>query len=333
MNRMLTIGERLKQKRSDMGLTVAQVSDSIKIRRKYIEALESGDFDMFSSPIYARGFLKNYAEFLGIDTDKALALYRREREERLVAGLDDAKDPFEEPKFVLTPGAIISGLVITVLISLFGYLYYQYQQFAAPPFLEILSPQDGYETTEDVITIEGSTEAGSQLTINDQEVKTDDVGKFKVTVSLRSGSNQIKVASENGIGKKSEEFVNIFMQTDAVVADNTANGESETTVPETVETGVYDGVEMEITIGPNSAWLLVETDGEVAFTGVLVADTVKTFKGASKVYIKTGNAGSTQIKINGEIQDPLGEEGDVESREFTNTAAVEEEITETDPQE
>lgn len=330
---MLTIGERLKQKRSDMGLTVAQVSDSIKIRRKYIEALESGDFDMFSSPIYARGFLKNYAEFLGIDTDKALALYRREREERLVAGLDDAKDPFEEPKFVLTPGAIISGLVITVLISLFGYLYYQYQQFAAPPFLEILSPQDGYETTEDVITIEGSTEAGSQLTINDQEVKTDDVGKFKVTVSLRSGSNQIKVASENGIGKKSEEFVNIFMQTDAVVADNTANGESETTVPETVETGVYDGVEMEITIGPNSAWLLVETDGEVAFTGVLVADTVKTFKGASKVYIKTGNAGSTQIKINGEIQDPLGEEGDVESREFTNTAAVEEEITETDPQE
>jgi len=317
-NKMLTIGERLKQRRIDRGLTIEQVSDVIKIRKKYIEAIENSDYDVFASIVYIKGFLKNYAIFLGFDPNSAVALYRRECEEKKEKGLESAQKPINEPKFVLTPGKIIFAVFFIAIFGLFGYFYNQYQKFAAPPFLDIQSPRNGLETEQDSITIEGSTEIGSLVTINDQTISTDDLGNFKVTVSLRNGTNIIKVASENGIGKKSEEYVEVFLNTPTVAAASTdITDESGGELPIDNNNLTYDGIELEISIGPNSSWILIETDGEVVFSGVLVADSLKTFKANEKIYIKTGNAGSTDVKINGVKQDKLGGEGVVESREYT----------------
>lgn len=315
---MITIGVRLQQKREESGLTIEQVSDEVKIRPRYLEALEQGNYDVFPSSVYIKGFLRNYAKFLNIDSDKAVALYRREFEGRKEDGLAQANGPIKEPKFIISPTHVVAGVFGIMLVILFGYLYRQYQQFAAPPFLEIISPRDGFETKEDIVTIEGLTESGSAVKINDQGIQTDALGNFKVTVSLREGSNQIKIASENGIGKKSENYLNVFLKPDLVAASNeTVNEESSGAVAGEDEEIVYNGLELEIKIGPNSAWLLVETDDEVGFTGVLVPDTIKTFKGNEKIYLKTGNAGSTTVKLNGIQQESLGAEGDVESREYT----------------
>lgn len=321
---MITIGTRLKRKRLEMGLSIDEISDSVKIRSHYLTALEEGDYKVFSSAVYAKGFLKNYASFLGIDPDKAIALYRRESEVKREAGLDEAHMPINEPHFVITPGKVILTAFILMILGLFGYFYYQYQQFAAPPFLDVISPKDATETTEEVTTIEGSTEAGSIVTINDQAIKTDDLGNFKVTVSLKSGSNQIKIASENGIGKKSEKYINVFLNTEDTIASTEPSDTtpSDADTPENNEPKVYDALEMEISINPNSAWLLVETDGETAFTGVLVPDTVMVFKASEKIYIKTGNAGSTNVTINGQVQEGLGEEGEVESREYNKSMVL-----------
>ena len=322
---MITIGTRLKRKRLERGLSIEQVSDQVKIRIKYLSALEEGRYNRFASAVYAKGFLRNYASFLGIDPDKALALYRRECEVKKEAGLDDAHAPINEPRFVVTPGKIIIAAFVVMLMVLFGYFYYQYQQFAAPPFLDITSPRDGSDTIEETTTIEGVTEAGSIVTINDQAIKTDDLGNFKVTVSLKSGSNQIKIASENGIGKKSEKYVNVFLQTDDTIASADSDSGDDTVVADDTtdtEEYVYDGIEMEVKITSNSSWILIETDGEVAFTGVLVPDTVKIFKAAEKIYIKTGNAGSTNVTINGQLQESLGDEGEVESREYNKNVVL-----------
>ncbi len=314
---MLTIGDRLKQMRLEKGLTLEQVSDVIKIRKRYLQAIETSDYDVFASTVYTKGFLKNYAVFLGIDADRAVALYRRECEEKQEKGLDAAQKPINEPKFVLTPGKIIFVVFIVTILGLFGYFYNQYQKFAAPPFLNIQSPKNGMETSLDSVTIEGSTEIGSIVTINDQAISMDDLGNFRVTVSLREGTNRIKVGSENGIGKKSEEFLDVFLTTTTVAAADSEEPVEGEVPPSEEDVTIYDGLEMEVSIGPNSAWLLIETDDEIAFSGVLVADSVKTFKANEKVYIKTGNAGSTGVKINGVQQEKLGDEGVVESREYT----------------
>lgn len=324
---MITIGTRLQKRRKELSLTLEQVSDVIKIRPKYLKALEEGDYDIFSSTVYAKGFLKIYSEFLDIDPGKAIAIYRRERSERKQSILAEAQRPIKEPRFVITPVKAIGAFVFILLLGLFGYIYYQYQQFAAPPFLNVVSPKDGDEVVQDNITVEGSTESGSLVTINDQEIKTDDIGNFKVTVSLRPGSNQVKVASENGIGKRSEQIINIFSNVPGLVISERPEEESseEASKEEEVkeeESKVYNDLELEITIGPNSAWILVETDGETAFAGVLVSDSIKTFTAKEKIYIKTGNAGSTRLKLNGDIQEGLGEEGEVESREYNKNIVL-----------
>jgi cytoskeletal protein RodZ len=70
---MSTVAEQLRAAREAKNLTVEQVADLTKIRTDHIRALEEGDFDVFSAPIYIRGSVKNYASALKLDTAALLA--------------------------------------------------------------------------------------------------------------------------------------------------------------------------------------------------------------------------------------------------------------------
>jgi transcriptional regulator with XRE-family HTH domain len=60
----------LKEAREARGLTLEMVEAETKIRKKYISAMEQGEFQTLPGPIYARAFLKNYAKYLNIDTEE-----------------------------------------------------------------------------------------------------------------------------------------------------------------------------------------------------------------------------------------------------------------------
>jgi cytoskeletal protein RodZ len=70
---MTTIGETLKQSRLDRNLTIKSASEATAIRARYLEALESDDFDSLPSPVQAKGFLRIYADYLGLDSKALLA--------------------------------------------------------------------------------------------------------------------------------------------------------------------------------------------------------------------------------------------------------------------
>lgn len=72
---MEAIGKTLKEKRIEKGLTIEDVSDSIKIRRKYLEAIESGNYSEIPDKVYTKSFLKIYAEYLGLDQVYVLKRY------------------------------------------------------------------------------------------------------------------------------------------------------------------------------------------------------------------------------------------------------------------
>ena len=71
---MSTVAEQLRSAREAKTLTVEQVAESTKIRTDHIRALEEGNFDVFSAPIYIRGSVKNYANALKLDVPALLAL-------------------------------------------------------------------------------------------------------------------------------------------------------------------------------------------------------------------------------------------------------------------
>jgi cytoskeleton protein RodZ len=71
-----TIGEILRAAREGRRLTVEQVNRETKISAQTITALEADDFDGFPSETYLKGFLRTYADFLGLDGGKLWAMIR-----------------------------------------------------------------------------------------------------------------------------------------------------------------------------------------------------------------------------------------------------------------
>lgn len=69
---MQTIGQRLKAARKEKNLSLEKVFQAIRIRVNYLQALEEDDLSVMSSPVQARGYLRNYAEFLELDLDRIL---------------------------------------------------------------------------------------------------------------------------------------------------------------------------------------------------------------------------------------------------------------------
>jgi cytoskeletal protein RodZ len=70
---MSTVAEQLRQAREARNLTVHQVADITKIRTDHIRALEEGNFDIFSAPVYIRGFVRTYSTLLKLDVPKTMA--------------------------------------------------------------------------------------------------------------------------------------------------------------------------------------------------------------------------------------------------------------------
>jgi transcriptional regulator with XRE-family HTH domain len=124
------IGRRLKAKREELGLTVDQVQAETKIRRRYLEALEAGKDGLIPGDVYVKGFLRFYANFLGLDGPALVAEYRQWKE-----GLADeeASKPVAHAPTALTPArggrpgrlGTLAALVavILILVAAAGFWY------------------------------------------------------------------------------------------------------------------------------------------------------------------------------------------------------------------
>ena len=71
-----TLGSKLKTAREAKGLSLNIIYQETKIAARYLEALEQEDFNAFPGESYILGFLKNYGEYLDLDVNELLSLYR-----------------------------------------------------------------------------------------------------------------------------------------------------------------------------------------------------------------------------------------------------------------
>ena len=67
---MKEVGDQLRRKRKEMNLTLKEAENATSIRISYLQSLEDGEMNKLISPIYAQGFFKQYAAFLGIDGEQ-----------------------------------------------------------------------------------------------------------------------------------------------------------------------------------------------------------------------------------------------------------------------
>lgn len=88
---MKEISETFKKRRKEMNLSLKEVENATSIRMNHLQAIEDGDLKKLISPVYAQGFFRQYAAFLGVDGESIIRehpqLFNRKETQEFAYGI------------------------------------------------------------------------------------------------------------------------------------------------------------------------------------------------------------------------------------------------------
>jgi len=203
----------LSEVRIAKGLELSDVEKVTKIRAKFLEAIEQDAYHRLPSPIYAQGFVKNYSEFLGLDSNKILAFFRRQTTEvKHATILPKKSEKIGEKGFRITPGVFITLLIAGFTFLFLLYFGLQYRRLQLPPRLAISEPKNESISREKKLDIFGETSDDATVTVNGVSVTVRSDGKFFTQINLEPGVNTITVIATSRFGKTKTETLKIGLQ-------------------------------------------------------------------------------------------------------------------------
>lgn len=199
---MLTVGQILQETRQYKKLTLQQVSDGTRIKISFLSAIEKGEYDKLPSPSYAQGFVKNYAEFLGIPGRKIIPLFKREFDAnnayRVLPKGFTRDQPMRVSRLRLRR---MIFLVLGIILIIFSYLFYQYRAAFFSPRITLHTPKEGATLGQDV-QVTGETDPSVLVFVNEDQVTVSEEGEFRKTITLFPGENTVTIVARNTFGKE-----------------------------------------------------------------------------------------------------------------------------------
>ena len=107
----------LQRARQARGLTLEEVERDTRISHRYLQALENENFGLLPAPVYARGFLRTYARYLGLEPANLLPLFPVGYvEEPALQPWPKVKTPRTWPGSGLLAGAVVGVLILIVVL-------------------------------------------------------------------------------------------------------------------------------------------------------------------------------------------------------------------------
>lgn len=202
---MKTVGSILKEAREAKHLTFEQIEVATKIRAKFLEAIEADDYSILPSVSYAKGFVKNYGEFLGIPGETTLAFFRRQTKDVARSAIlpKGVTESLNRTWFQLTPGKFLLFLIVGLVTIFLSYLGMQYRQIQSPPRIILEAPVDNAVFSTRKIDLLGTTDSDATVSVNGISVFVRSDGKFFDQVSLEPGVNTITIIATSRFGKTS----------------------------------------------------------------------------------------------------------------------------------
>ncbi len=304
------LGHILREARENKGLTLAQVQSEIRITTKFLSALEEGNYHLLPTPVHVRGFLRNYARFLGLDPEPLLTRYEaRLKEKPMATPLPTVRqeDPslssqpiqqgptfFDPVNFEVNAGyqdsstasSAVRLIIIAALLIAVGLVFNRFLPL-------ITSGQDGSEALTESIAAFLQGQAESELAPG--EIDPD--APVLVPETMTGGVPITGTNRNPGMAPSSLD-----------PADALPPSPTRPALPAIMET-----IELRLEI-TERGWMEVTIDGDVVFTGI-VRDTDPTyeFTAQEEAIVNTGNAIGVFVYINDVAWGRMGERG--ESRE------------------
>lgn len=211
---MRTVGQILKEAREDKSYTLEDVERQTKIRVELLEALEADNFRKLPPETFIQGFIKNYGTFLGLDTKKLLAIFRRDYEQKKHPPviLESFSRPINTKKFSISPQRVLVLGIGLVIIGFFAYLWLEYRQFVGAPNLSLSSPQDQQTVDVPSVLIEGTTDPEAKVAVNDQDIGVDKSGHFQEDIKLSQSVNKLTISASSKFGQTAKKEVTVFVK-------------------------------------------------------------------------------------------------------------------------
>lgn len=130
------VGILLRNCRLRAGLDLAEVTQSLRIRQPFLEAIESGRFEALPAPVYALGFVRSYAEQLGLDAEEIVRRFKSE-----IASFG-AEAPLHFPVPIAGEGGTPKGAVLLLgaIIALGAYATWYITSSHRIDMAQIVSP-------------------------------------------------------------------------------------------------------------------------------------------------------------------------------------------------
>lgn len=285
------VGRYLEQARKEKGLSLEQVEQATKIRKRYLAGLERAEYAVLPDGVYAQGFLKTYANYLGLDGE-ALARQLKNRNKPLresgiapntqpESGFEKFEKPLISPRGLRGtdkgkfPTSAVMTLVVAVVVlaAVFGALYFVGRG------VEATRPGDDPQGAE-----APPAQPGEDAPREAQEEVAGNGG-----------------AAESGSGA------------DASEDDPQGEGSQQNAPPDTLQ--------VVINVKERPSWLLIRTDGTVAYEQVAQPGFSETFETDRQLYIKAGDAGAVTVEVNGQDAGTLGRTGYIVDKTYTLKSA------------
>lgn len=302
------LGHILREARENKGLTLGQVQAEIRINTKFLAALEEGEYHLLPSPVHVRGFLRNYAHFLGLDPQPLLARYEVRQKEKPSHSIPSLRqeDPnlsplpiqqshtfFDPVNFEVNAGyqnsssdsSAVRLIIIAALLIAIALVFNRFLPL-------ITTGEDGSEAlTQGIATfLQGQQE-------NELPAGAIDSDAPILEPEMATGGIPITSTNRNpGMAPSSLD-----------PEDALPPSPARPTLPtmETIE------LRLEIT---ERGWMEVTIDGDVVFTGIVRdTDPAYEFTAQEEAIVNTGNAIGVFVYINDIAWGRMGERG--ESRE------------------
>jgi cytoskeletal protein RodZ len=298
---MSQLGERFRQAREAQGISLAQAATETRIRQQLLSALEDGRYDLLPNDVVSKGFVRNYAQLLGLPADEMVDLYRLER---------GASGPIQVKPVANTPQTRSYGLpgffaVFFVTIALVGLTYVTLSasgviqgqgtgvaDLNAPTTLAVATPtQLNAPTAENSPTTAATDAVAAAAT----EPPADETATPTVAVA--------------GVQQPPAETIPTPTATRTPPAEAAAATISPTPQPgpsATPEAPIV--VEVATLPGPGEgSWLRVRTDNVVVYEQIMAPGQRQVFTAQRQVNIRAGNPTFVQVSVNGLPPETLGQ--------------------------
>lgn len=252
---MSELGTRLREARVNKGYTLNTLQQMTKIQKKYLQAMEEGQMDELPGTFYARAFVKQYADMVGLDGDFLLREYEKEIE--VPTAQQTNQEPTEDvipSRFKLRhvdgernriekllsyiPLMVLSAIIIFIILVLF-YAMRQLSNDNQDP------AQANKPSTTVVETVEPSKNPTTEQTLNPTKPLEESTEEVRTDNQIKVGRARISQLSEEGnvrtfqlegkmedyeFGAEGKSFVWFGVyEDDALVLDQTINAEEKAT--------------------------------------------------------------------------------------------------------